>query len=135
MSCAKFPTVSTRSQYGSYSRIAESPNADAHEAHAEGSCTLVDDRIERLTLRCHASAASYAVVADAFFPGWSATVDGAPAPILRANLAERAVPVPAGDHTVALAYRPAHLAAGAVVSLLALVFALVATARAYRRRA
>ena len=107
----------------------------ATDAHADGQCTLVADRIERLTLRCHASAPSYAVVADAFFPGWYATVDGRPAPILRANLAMRAVAVPAGDSTVELAYRPAHLRLGAVVSLLALLFAVVARVRAYRRRA
>jgi len=107
----------------------------AQEARAEGSCTLADDRIERLTLRCHASAATYAVVADAWFPGWYATVDGAAAPILRANLAMRAVPIPAGDHTVELRYRPAHLVAGAIVSLLALAFCCFLTIRAYRRRA
>ncbi|HEX6839828.1 MAG TPA: YfhO family protein, partial [Polyangia bacterium] len=111
------------------------PAAAAHDAHATGACTLVDDRVERLTLRCRASAASYAVVADAYFPGWSATVDGAPAPLLRANLAMRAVPLPPGDHTVELRYRPAHLAAGAVVSLLALLVAVGFTIRAYRRRA
>ncbi|MCU1278851.1 MAG: hypothetical protein JWM53_2397, partial [bacterium] len=111
------------------------PGDGACEAQAEGSCALENDRIERLTLRCHASAASYAVVADAFFPGWYATVDGVAAPIVRANLAMRAVAVPAGDSTVELTYRPAHLAAGAVVSLLALVVAALLTARAYRRRA
>ena len=113
------------------------PAAAAHAARADGDCALAPrgDRIERLTLRCRASAASYAVIADAFFPGWYATVDGAPAPILRANLAMRAVPVPAGEHTVELAYRPAHLVAGAVVSLLALALALALTIRAYRRRA
>jgi hypothetical protein len=111
------------------------PDPDAHPAAAAGACTLApaDDRIERLTLRCHASAASYAVVADAFFPGWYATVDGTPAPLVRANLAMRAVPVPAGDSTVVLTYRPAHLAGGAAVSLLALVVALALTIRARRR--
>lgn len=111
------------------------PDAAAHDASAAGDCTLADDHIERLSLRCHTSAASYAVVADAFFPGWSATVDGAPAPVLRANLAMRAVPLPSGDHGVELRYRPAHLGAGAVVSLLALLVALGLTVRAYRRRA
>jgi hypothetical protein len=107
----------------------------AHEAHAGGDCTLATDRIEHLAIRCHASAPSYAVIADAWFPGWYATVDGAPAPIVRANLAMRAVPVPAGDSTVELAYRPAHLRSGAVVSLLALALAVALTIRAYRRRA
>jgi uncharacterized membrane protein YfhO len=45
------------------------------------------------------------------------------------------VPVPAGDSTVELAYRPAHLRAGAIVSLLALLLCVGLTVRAYRRRA
>lgn len=107
----------------------------AQEARADGSCTLVDDRTERLSLRCHASAATYAVIADAWFPGWYATVDGTSAPICRANLAMRAVPIAAGDHTVELRYRPAYLRAGAIISLLALALCLALTIRAYRRRA
>jgi membrane protein YfhO len=107
--------------------------AAGSEAHADGSCTLEEDRIERLVVRCHASAPSYAVVADAWFPGWYAAVDGTAAPIVRANLAMRAVPVPAGDHVVELRYRPAGLVAGAVISLFALVFCVAITVRAYRR--
>jgi len=104
-------------------------------AAADGDCVFTEDRPERLTLRCRSTSASYAVVADAWFPGWYATVDDVPAPLLRANLAMRAVPVPAGDHHVTLVYRPAYLRAGFVVSLFALAFCLFATVRAYRRRA
>ncbi|MDB4968458.1 MAG: Bacterial rane protein YfhO, partial [Myxococcales bacterium] len=110
------------------------PADGARDLRSDGSCTLERDRIEELLLRCHASSPSYAVVADAWFPGWRATVDGAAAPILRANLAMRAVPVPAGDPVVELRYRPRGLVAGAVVSLLALLaaLALALTGRAYR---
>jgi len=113
------------------------PADGAADAHAEGACTLVEDRPEQLRLGCHASAPAYAVVADAWFPGWSATVDGRAAPLLRANLAMRAVRVPVGDSTVELRYRPAHLVAGAVASLLALaaILALWARERRQRRRA
>jgi hypothetical protein len=93
---------------------------DAAAARASGSCTLVEDDIERLRLSCTSDAPSYAVVGDAFFPGWRATVDGRAAPLLRANLAMRAVPVAAGMHTVELRYQPAHFRVGAVLSALAL---------------
>ena len=104
------------------------PGDGARAAHAAGDCVLVSDAPERLRLRCRSDAASFAVVADSWFPGWSATVDGTPAPILRANLAMRAVPLPAGEHDVELVYRPAHLALGFVVSALALALALLLAA-------
>ncbi len=42
------------------------------------------------------------------------------APLLAADLLLRAVPVPAGNHLVALAYAPPGLAAGALIALLGL---------------
>jgi hypothetical protein len=116
---------------GASAVIAAGP--DAVDTHASGSCTLVEDHIEALHLSCVSDAPSYAVLADAWFPGWRATVDGKPAPVLRANLAMRAVPIAAGTHTVALTYHPAHLHSGAIVSLAAIV-TLIGLAIASRRR-
>ncbi|MCE7960687.1 MAG: hypothetical protein DYH06_22535, partial [Acidobacteria bacterium ACB2] len=50
--------------------------------------------------------AAFLLVADAFGPGWRALVDGREAPLLPANLAFRAVPVPGGRHRVEIVYRP-----------------------------
>jgi hypothetical protein len=94
-------------------------DGDVPATRADGRCSLVEDRPERLVLDCTSDAPSYAIVGDAFFPGWRATVDGRPAPIHRANLALRAVPVAAGRHSITLTYHPAHLVSGAVVSALA----------------
>jgi hypothetical protein len=52
------------------------------------------------------------VLADSFFPGWHATVDGVAAPILPTNHLFRGVPVPAGRHRVRFEYRPWTLLAG-----------------------
>ncbi|HET7718377.1 MAG TPA: YfhO family protein, partial [Acidimicrobiales bacterium] len=62
-------------------------------------------------------------------PGWSATVDGQPATVLRADGVFRGVAVPPGRHTVAFSYRNpdemrGRLVAGAgLVMLVALVLA------------
>jgi hypothetical protein len=73
------------------------------------------------------------VVLDPWFPGWSATVDGAPATLLRANYAFMAVPVRAGQHTLRLAYFPTRLLPGLAIAFLAAA-ALVALLKLTSRR-
>ena len=88
--------------------------------------------------RATAPAAGYAVLLDSFAAGWSATVDGAPAPIVRADEVARAVAIPAGAHTIAFRYRTPGLRAGALVSLaawLAWLAALAVTRLRSRARA
>jgi hypothetical protein len=80
-----------------------------------------------IDLRLSAEAPSLVVVSEAWFPGWSAEIDGRPAEVLRANGLVLGVPVPAGARELELRYRPPGLGAGAFVSALALL-ALLATA-------
>ncbi len=65
--------------------------------------------------------AGYLVLTDTFYPGWTASVDGRPAPILRANYVFRAVPVPAGTHRVTFQYAPVSFALGLGVTGVAVV--------------
>jgi len=74
-----------------------------------------------------------AVILDPFYPGWTATVDGRPAPILRADFAFQAVPVTAGRHELRLAYRNRWVTLGAAVSLATLAV-LVGTLALRSRR-
>jgi hypothetical protein len=57
-------------------------------------------------------------------PGWTATVNGTPAPVLRADFLFLAVPVPDGPCDVRLTYRPASLRRGAVLSAVGLALLL-----------
>jgi hypothetical protein len=59
------------------------------------------------------------VTRDSFARGWRASVDGRPAPVLRANGKHRAVPVPAGAHEVRLRYDPPGLRAGIALTAIA----------------
>ncbi|MCB0199385.1 MAG: YfhO family protein [Anaerolineae bacterium] len=65
------------------------------------------------------------VLGDQYHPGWQATVDGQPAPILPVNVALRGVLLPAGEHRVEFRFAPASLRTGAALSLLGLLLALV----------
>jgi uncharacterized membrane protein YfhO len=60
------------------------------------------------------------VLADAFYPGWEAYVDGQKAEILRANYFFRGVVVPAGKHQVEFRYAPYSFRLGMAVSLVSL---------------
>jgi hypothetical protein len=77
------------------------------------------------------------VVANTWMPGWSATVDGAPATVHRGNHCQQVVALPApGRHEVVLRYVPPGLAAGRAVSGTSLAlwsgFGLVLVARRWR---
>lgn len=65
------------------------------------------------------------VLSDTYFPGWKATIDGAPAEIFPANYAFRGVLIPQGRHVVEFAYQPASFAIGLTVSTLTAVLGVI----------
>jgi hypothetical protein len=73
------------------------------------------------------------VLSDSWFPGWEATLDGAPVPLLRANLALRGVAVPAGQHRVVFRYAPGSVRLGLALSGLAVAVAVGLVAWPRRR--
>ncbi|MCI0343707.1 MAG: YfhO family protein, partial [Planctomycetales bacterium] len=85
-----------------------------------GRATLVRDAGDAVLVETDAPGPTLLVLADSFYPGWEATVDGSPAPLLRANGAFRAVPVPAGRHEVAFRLRSRPLAGGLALTGLGL---------------
>lgn len=69
-----------------------------------------------LTVRVDAERDAWLLVTDSWWPGWKATVDGAPVEIERANLMFRAVRVPAGRHEVRFRYDPWTFRVGLAVT-------------------
>lgn len=64
------------------------------------------DDPDSLALEVRTPAPTFVVIADAYFPGWRATVDGRPATIQRVDHVLRGVGVPAGRHRLAMSYEP-----------------------------
>ncbi len=84
-----------------------------------GQARIVGRTSSRVALEVEASHEAYAVLVESYVPGWEATLDGAPAAVLRANAAFRAVRVPAGRHRVEMRYRPPGGTWGATASAVA----------------
>jgi hypothetical protein len=95
-----------------------------------GRASIVADEDERVVVRADADGRALLVLADTWFPGWKATVDGRPAPIVRTDQLLRGVVIGAGRHTVEFTYVPWSWRAGWIVSLLAAIGLL---ALAWRR--
>jgi len=93
---------------------------------AEAPCSLEAVTAERMVIRVGAPSPGITVLADAFDPGWKATLDGMPCPILRANGIFRGVATPAGIHEIVFEYRPVSFLVGMWVSLASLALLTLA---------
>jgi hypothetical protein len=81
-------------------------------------CSVASYVPEHVQLDCESSAGGYVTLVDAHAPGWTATVDGAPAGIVTADFLLRAVAVQPGRHRVEFIYRTPFLRAGMALSAL-----------------
>jgi uncharacterized membrane protein YfhO len=73
-----------------------------------------------VTLQAQLAHPAYVVLLDRYDPNWQATLDGRPAPVLRANQIFRAVYAGAGLHEIRFDYRQRGFRLGTIISLLTL---------------
>jgi hypothetical protein len=111
--------------------VPEAPPSAVPGGHG---CTIRTYSHTLIEATCEAAAAAHAVFVEQFAAGWSATLDGAPAALLRANRLMRAVPLPPGRHDIALSYHQPGLAFGLVVSGAAALFVVAALIAGRRPR-
>ena len=77
---------------------------------------ILESTPNRIRVQAELSAPGYLVLTDAWYAGWSATVDGRAAPIVPANFAFRAVPLERGHHEVVFTFSPPLLKVGLCIS-------------------
>lgn len=94
-------------------------------ASVPGTSRILELHPDRVRLEADLVRAGYLVLVDAYDPGWKAAVNGAPATVLRANIAFRAIRLPAGRHAVELVYRPGAIKWGLSISAATLVLGLL----------
>jgi hypothetical protein len=85
----------------------------------------------RVEVEASAPEGGWLLLADTWYPGWRATVDGVDVEVYRADFLFRAVRLPPGEHRVVFRYAPSSFYAGSAVSALAWVLLIV---RAVARR-
>jgi hypothetical protein len=97
---------------------------------AAGAAEIVVDGAEHVVIRVRASAPGFLFLADEYFPGWTARVNGKATEILRANYTFRLVEVPSGESEVVFDYRPVSFYRGRLISLVTLGALVVCWVRA-----
>ncbi|WP_435021624.1 hypothetical protein TA3x_002474 [Tundrisphaera sp. TA3] len=84
---------------------------------ASETASVVVQGPQRVELDVSLARPGLVILADIFYPGWKLTIDGQPAPILRANRIMRGAAVPSGRHRLVYTYEPGSFRVGCLISL------------------
>ena len=113
------------------------PNLAEPDEPSADRTSVTSYEADRIELKTSTGAPGLLMLSEMYYPAWKAYVDGRPVPLYKGDYMLRAVPVPAGDHTVEMRYQSPTLAAGIAISLVfyAALVALVGARVVLRRRA
>jgi uncharacterized membrane protein YfhO len=105
------------------------------ERSAAGRAVVLREDSRELVIEAEAPQDGFLLLADTFYPGWTAHVDGVPTPVYRANVAVRAIQLPKGRHEVRFTFEAPGFMRGLQITLLALSMLLLwAGAAVYAER-
>ncbi len=111
-------------------RLDAAPNPQPAPAVAPlPAVTFIEDGMNEIVLNAAPPTPAILVLADMWMPGWTVTINGESAPLLKADHALRAVALSAGNHEVRFVYSDPAMkqgltvtAAGGLLILLSLIF-------------
>jgi hypothetical protein len=112
----------------------KAPANEPQPGDSTASVELVKDAAQEQIARVTMSRPGILVLSEVYYPDWKATVDGAPAEVLRANHVLRAVALPAGNHEVVFKYDGALVRKSASISITTFALTLLALAGAVTAR-
>ena len=120
---------------------AAAPDAAPALPTGTGRAAVVRESQREIVIEAEAPQDGYLLLADTYYPGWTALVDGRPTPLYRANLSVRGIRLPQGRHEVRFTYEAPGVALGLRITAIALgilvlwaVLGLYAGTRARRYR-
>jgi hypothetical protein len=91
----------------------------------EDEVRLTRRRTDRLSVSAKLACTAMVILAEPYYPGWTATVDGQPARVWEVWGALRGVVVGGGEHEVTFSYRPLSVYGGAALTALGVLLTLV----------
>jgi hypothetical protein len=86
---------------------------------------IIRETQTEIVVEAAASVDGFLLLADTFFPGWTAEMDGKPVTLYRANLSVRAIQLPKGRHEVRFRYNLPGFALGLRITLLSTALLLI----------
>ena len=102
---------------GEDARRALGGRAAPHRCDASGTASIDRYEPEFVGIDARTDTGGVLVLTDTWYPGWEATVDGEPVPVLEVDHALRGVALPPGSHRVEFRFRPLSFVMGAWTSV------------------
>jgi hypothetical protein len=87
--------------------------------------TVTREDSRQLVIEAEAPEDGFLLLADTFYPGWTAQVDGHPTPVYRANLSVRGIQLAKGRHDVRFTFDPPGFTRGLQITLLSVSMLLL----------
>ena len=86
---------------------------------------ILSERADRLVISIATDVNGWLSIADTWYPGWKASIDGMDVILYRANYAFRGIRIPAGNHTVVIHYQPDWWQPAVLVSMAGLLMLII----------
>lgn len=99
-----------------------------------GNVNISEDTPEKMVLDAEVEAPGYLVIRDAYYPGWTARIDGVVSKITPIDKLFRAMPVLPGKHRIVLTYEPQSMHTGILLSIIGTILWLTITGVMLLRR-
>jgi hypothetical protein len=100
--------------------VVDTNQIDQAKEHAD----VTSYKNESVEIKTNTQGDRLVFMSDNWYPDWTATLDGKPLTIYKADHTFRAMKVPAGEHTIKLTYYDARYAQGRTISLIANILAI-----------
>lgn len=95
---------------------AEDLSETGSDGFSPGDLKFLQDSPDKIVMATRFTGRGFVVLADQFYPGWEAFVDGGHVKIYRTNGVLRGVVIPAGEHTLVFRYFPRRIYISMLIS-------------------
>jgi hypothetical protein len=107
-----------------------------HQVRGEGTGQIIEvtePSPNRISISVDTQDDGWLVLADSWYPGWRAYLDGSRTEIYRANYLFRAIALPGGRHSVEFRYQPPAFNIGSLITVTGLITVTFLGYKCYRR--